>query len=307
MEVPDVLVVTKADLGRVASRALADLRAALRSLGASDTEVVTRLLGRAARRDRRARRRARRAPCRARPDRAPRARPPPARARRLRRRVRRPRPAGARRAPPGGAMAGRAGRGPRRAGARRRARGAGGRQQLKPSSRAERARRAAPFGTIAPECRRSCCPRRRWSTARPHCERGAIQTSTRSSPPVRTRRSCAGRAYLSRTARSTRRPTCSSVTTRPMPAPRRRSRSFRVRTGPAARIDLDPAGCVGAPARRGRLLARARGARARPCDSRAETDLELGFRRARARAHRSAGRDRQPALPAGRRASGVHA
>ncbi len=34
MEVPDVLVVTKADLGRPAQRALADLRAALRSLGA---------------------------------------------------------------------------------------------------------------------------------------------------------------------------------------------------------------------------------------------------------------------------------
>ena len=33
MEVPDVLVVTKADLGKVAQRALADVRAALRSLG----------------------------------------------------------------------------------------------------------------------------------------------------------------------------------------------------------------------------------------------------------------------------------
>jgi GTPase len=40
MEVPDVLVVTKADLGRVATGALADLPAALRSLGASDTAVV---------------------------------------------------------------------------------------------------------------------------------------------------------------------------------------------------------------------------------------------------------------------------
>jgi LAO/AO transport system kinase len=40
MEVPDVLVVTKADLGRVADRALGDLRAALRSLGAAATEVV---------------------------------------------------------------------------------------------------------------------------------------------------------------------------------------------------------------------------------------------------------------------------
>jgi LAO/AO transport system kinase len=40
MEVPDVLVVTKADLGRVATRALSDLRSALRSLGARDTAVV---------------------------------------------------------------------------------------------------------------------------------------------------------------------------------------------------------------------------------------------------------------------------
>ena len=40
MEVPDVLVVTKADLGRIADRAVADLTAALRSLGAADTEVV---------------------------------------------------------------------------------------------------------------------------------------------------------------------------------------------------------------------------------------------------------------------------
>jgi LAO/AO transport system kinase len=40
MEVPDVLVVTKADLGRVASRSVADLQAALRALGAAQTEVV---------------------------------------------------------------------------------------------------------------------------------------------------------------------------------------------------------------------------------------------------------------------------
>jgi LAO/AO transport system kinase len=40
MEVPDVLVVTKADLGRPANRALSDLHAALRSLGARDTAVV---------------------------------------------------------------------------------------------------------------------------------------------------------------------------------------------------------------------------------------------------------------------------
>jgi LAO/AO transport system kinase len=40
MEVPDVLVVTKADLGDVATRAVADLKAALRSLGAGDTRLV---------------------------------------------------------------------------------------------------------------------------------------------------------------------------------------------------------------------------------------------------------------------------
>jgi LAO/AO transport system kinase len=41
MEVPDVLVVTKADLGDVALRARRDLRAALRSLGSTDTPVVS--------------------------------------------------------------------------------------------------------------------------------------------------------------------------------------------------------------------------------------------------------------------------
>jgi LAO/AO transport system kinase len=40
MEIPDVLVVTKADLGQVAMRAQRDLRSALRSLGARDTAVV---------------------------------------------------------------------------------------------------------------------------------------------------------------------------------------------------------------------------------------------------------------------------
>ncbi len=40
MEIPDVLVVTKADLGRMATRALSDLRSALRALGAQDTAVV---------------------------------------------------------------------------------------------------------------------------------------------------------------------------------------------------------------------------------------------------------------------------
>jgi LAO/AO transport system kinase len=40
MEIPDVLVVTKADLGKVALRARRDLNAALRSLGARETAVV---------------------------------------------------------------------------------------------------------------------------------------------------------------------------------------------------------------------------------------------------------------------------
>jgi LAO/AO transport system kinase len=40
MEIPDVLVVTKADLGQVAVRARRDLHAALRSVGERDTDVV---------------------------------------------------------------------------------------------------------------------------------------------------------------------------------------------------------------------------------------------------------------------------
>jgi GTPase len=40
MEIPDVLVVTKADLGRVASRAVTDLASALRALGSANTPVL---------------------------------------------------------------------------------------------------------------------------------------------------------------------------------------------------------------------------------------------------------------------------
>ena len=40
MEIPDVLVVTKADLGDIATRARRDLNAALRSAGSRDTKVV---------------------------------------------------------------------------------------------------------------------------------------------------------------------------------------------------------------------------------------------------------------------------
>jgi LAO/AO transport system kinase len=41
MEIPDVLVVTKSDLGQVATRTLSDLRAALRSLGAGNTPALS--------------------------------------------------------------------------------------------------------------------------------------------------------------------------------------------------------------------------------------------------------------------------
>src|SRR5690606_19819050 len=40
MEIPDVLVVTKADLGEIALRARRDLSAALRAAGSRDTKVV---------------------------------------------------------------------------------------------------------------------------------------------------------------------------------------------------------------------------------------------------------------------------
>jgi LAO/AO transport system kinase len=40
MEIPDVLVVTKSDLGRIAQRAVADLQASLRALGSGDVPVV---------------------------------------------------------------------------------------------------------------------------------------------------------------------------------------------------------------------------------------------------------------------------
>jgi LAO/AO transport system kinase len=40
MEIPDVLVVTKADLGRIAARAASDLQTALRALGSPDTPVL---------------------------------------------------------------------------------------------------------------------------------------------------------------------------------------------------------------------------------------------------------------------------
>ena len=88
MEVPDVLVVTKSDLGRVATRALGDLRAALRSLGASETEVLCGLLDRAGCGDTGARRCSRGAPAAPGPGGPPAPRPPHARPGGLRRRAR---------------------------------------------------------------------------------------------------------------------------------------------------------------------------------------------------------------------------
>ena len=125
MEVPDVLVVTKADLGAVAERAVRDLRAALRALGdgapvlavssihpvAGIEELADALERHRAGLDLRAAR---------------------TRARRLgaladsRRRARRARPARARRPPRRGALPGRPGRGARGPGAGARARGARG-------------------------------------------------------------------------------------------------------------------------------------------------------------------------------------
>ena len=62
MEIPDVLVVTKSDLGEVALRARRDLSAALRSVGDRETRGRRGLLAAAGAGHRRARRGARRAP-----------------------------------------------------------------------------------------------------------------------------------------------------------------------------------------------------------------------------------------------------
>ncbi len=111
MEIPNVLVVTKADLGRVATRTLSDLQAALQALDSPTTAVlavsslppasgIDQLVE--ALDD---------APRVARPSRAARPQSPDARAGRLRDRVRRARTAGSRRTPRGGALARRPGPG----------------------------------------------------------------------------------------------------------------------------------------------------------------------------------------------------
>ena len=145
MEVPDVLVVTKSDLGTVAQRAVRDLRAALRSLG-DGAPVVAGLLDPPGRGDRGARRRARRAPRGARPERDPHARAPARRAGRLRRRARRARPARARRPPRRRALPGRAGRVARGPGAGPRARGARGAIRAEPAVPASVTRRPERCG-----------------------------------------------------------------------------------------------------------------------------------------------------------------
>ena len=148
MEVPDVLVVTKADLGVVATRAVRDLRAALRSLGDRATEVHLRL-ERAPVQGIDELIAALDAPPRAdRPRRRARAHPPPRRARRLRGRARRPRAARAGRPPRGRALPRRAARGRGRARARGRARGPRGRlrRQAAATRSGSAGRRTAPGG-----------------------------------------------------------------------------------------------------------------------------------------------------------------
>ena len=120
MEIPDVLVVTKADLGKVATSALRDLRAALRSLGSRETAVVAVSSLPPAAGHRRARRGAGRTPRGGRRPGAAAARPAPERPGRLQRGARRARAACAGRPARRGALARRAGSRPRRAGARAR-------------------------------------------------------------------------------------------------------------------------------------------------------------------------------------------
>ena len=105
MEIPDVLVVTKADLGAAALRSRRDLNAALRSLGARDTPVLAVSSLAPATGFRRARRRARRAPRAPRRPGAAACREARERAGGLHRRARRAGPARARGQPGGGEAA----------------------------------------------------------------------------------------------------------------------------------------------------------------------------------------------------------
>ena len=118
MEIPDVLVVTKADLGQVAMRTRRDLTAALRSLGSRSTRVIAVSSLPPPHGRRGARRGARGASRRARSPRASPARPPGERAGRLRARARRARTERPRRPARRAGGAGRAGPRRRRARAR---------------------------------------------------------------------------------------------------------------------------------------------------------------------------------------------
>ena len=125
MEVPDLLVVTKADLGDVATRSRRDLGQALKAVGSSDVPVLAVSSRAAAERDRGAGRRAGGATASARTWRPPRARAPRRGAQGVHGRARRARAARARRPPSGGAAAGGAGRGRERDGPARGSAGGG--------------------------------------------------------------------------------------------------------------------------------------------------------------------------------------
>ena len=110
MEVPDLLVVTKADLGDVATRSRRDLGQALKAVGSSDVPVLAVSSLTAAERDRGAGGRAGGAPRALGPGRTARPRPPRRGPPRVHGRARRARAARARRPPRGGAAPRGAGR-----------------------------------------------------------------------------------------------------------------------------------------------------------------------------------------------------
>ena len=118
MEIPDVLVVTKADLGQIAMRTRRELSAALRSLGSSRRARARRLRAASAERHRGAGGSARRAPRRAGHRRAAAALTPSGSPERLRPRARRAGTARPRWPPRRGGAAGRTGPGHGRGGAR---------------------------------------------------------------------------------------------------------------------------------------------------------------------------------------------
>ena len=300
MEVPDVLVVTKADLGRVATRALSDLQRRAAVAGRRRHRGAGGLVGRR--------------------------RPsgidelvdaldaPPRRAR----------PAGPARCAAGActrwptsspstasAACARSAAGARpSAGCAR----AGPRAPTWPTLRAralERAGRVGEPGDAPADRARaggSCSRPSRWSTARPRCGRGATPTSRRWWPPARTPRS----SRWTRVPAPTATPTPARYL---LPALRhgvrragaRRSRSSRAADGELLGLDLADADRLGArsAAEVGYWLA-ARGPRPGHATRAVRLICAWGFADARPRADRPAGRDRQPRLAAGGRARRLH-